>query len=389
MRGKILLTDTQIKRLRVKDKKYKVADGDGLYLSVEVSGSKRWEYVYNNVKGKRTSKSLGKYPTVGLREAREKRDHLKYGMPATVMTFGDLKEEYLNYHKSEWTDQYFNDSKSLLKRDFDNLMIVPLSDINKDDLISGFQKMRARGLTEAIRKAGSLINRIMVYGVTMSKINTNPMRDINPAFFIKKREVKQYSHITEPKMLKALLCAIKTYEGIDVNTRAAMMFAVHAFVRPSNIRFMLKSEVDFDKREWGIPASKMKLRKDHVVPLTSSMISILKSVWDTHTSEYIFPSPYSNFKPLSENTLNNSLKRLGVCEITAHGLRHTASTFLNEYISEHGLRADVIEMQLAHVDKNTIRGTYNKALYMKERVSLMQWWSDYLDSLQENCEEDQ
>lgn len=377
------LTDTKIKSLQVGDKKQRIADGDGLYLSLELSGSKRWEYTYKNEKGKRTSKSLGKYPKVSLKEAREQRDRLKNGISPTTMTFGELKESYFAYHKDEWSTSHYKDSEGLLKRDFDHLVKLPLSNLKKDDLIKGFQKMRDRGLTEAIRKAGSLVERVFVYGVTMSKIQENPMRDIDPSFFIKKRAVKQYAHITDPKMLKALLCAIKTFVGIDINTRTAMMFAVHAFVRPGNIRFMLKSEVDFKTGLWTIPAEKMKLQRDNVVPLTPQMVNILKSIWDTHDSKYVFPSPYSNFKPLSENTLNNSLKRLGVCEITAHGLRHTASTFLNE----KGFRADIIEMQLAHVDKNSIRGTYNKALYMKERTKMMQWWSNYLETLVGNCEE--
>jgi len=377
------LTDRKIKSLRVGNKKRKVADGDGLYLSLELSGSKRWEYVYKNEKGKRTSRSLGKYPEVSLQDARKKRDRLKNGVSSTTMTFGDLKEAYFAYNKDDWSTSHYKDSEGLLRRDFDHLMKIPLADLQKADLIKCFQRMRDRGLTEAIRKAGSLVERIFVYGITMGEIQENPMRDINPSFFIKKRVVKHYAHITDPKMLKALLCAIKTFIGIDTNTRAAMLFAVHTFVRPGNIRFMLKSEVNFKTGLWTIPAEKMKLKRDHIVPLTPQMIEILKSIWDSNESKYVFPSPYSNFKPLSENTLSNSLQRLGVCEITAHGLRHTASTFLNE----KGFRADVIEIQLAHVDKNAIRGTYNKALYMKERIQMMEWWSNYLETFVANCEE--
>ena len=128
------------------------------------------------------------------------------------------------------------------------------------------------------------------------------------------------------------------------------------------------------------------MKKDHIVPLTDTMVSILRNVLATHTSEYVFPSPTSNHRTMSENTLNLSLKRLGVCAITAHGLRHTASTFLNENMDKHGQRAEIIEVQLAHTDKNVIRGVYNKAVYLEERRALMEWWSNYLDSLQENCE---
>lgn len=391
-RGKNLLTDTQIKRFSIPENKprHKISDGDSLYISVESSGTKRWIYVYNKPNGKRTDKVIGKYPQMSLKEARETRDRLKYSIVPTSMTFGDLKDAYFNFKKGEWTEGYLNDNERYFKNDFKHLIDIPLSDITKKDLIAGFTMMKSRGVTDGIRKASNAIRSVFVYGVTMGLIDDNPMSNINPSFFIEKKEVKQYAHITDENVLKTLLCAIKSYEGITYNVRAAMMFAVYAFVRPGSIQFMEKAEIDFKKKLWTIPAEKMKgqtgKRRAHIVPLTDSMIDILKSVWDINDSKYVFPSPQSNTKTMSENTLNNSLKRLGVCEITAHGLRHTASTFLNENIANHGQRSEIIEVQLAHTDKNIIRGVYNKAVYMKERKALMQWWSNYLDHLQENCE---
>jgi len=385
-RGKNLLTDTQIKRLPIAGKKHRYADGDGLYLSVEVSGSKRWEYTFNQPNGKRTSKTLGKYPEVGLKEAREKRDAFKYGTPPTKMTFNELKEDYFNYHKNDLSEKYIKDGESKLENHFSHIKNVPLTDLTKKHFIDGFTRMQKKNLGNTVTKTGSMLNRIFDYGVSTGKIENNPMYGVKANFFTKKMATQQYAHITDENMLRALLCAINTYNGITFNVRAAMKFAVYAFVRPGMIQHMVRSEIDFEKKIWTIPASKMKTSRDHIVPLTDTMISILQAVLDTHTSEYVFPSPTSNHKVMSENTLTNSLKRLEVCAITAHGLRHTASTFLNENMDKHGQRAEIIEVQLAHTDKNIIRGVYNKAVYIEERRMLMQWWSDYLDSLQENCE---
>jgi len=375
------LTDAKIRRLtEVKNH----SDGDSLYLQVTKSGSKIWQYIYNKPDGGRTSKSLGKYPGVSLKQAREKRDALKHGVVSGGLTFGALAKEYFDFHRAGRTAQYTSDNENILKRDFSHLTDMPILDMAKRDLIKGFKNMRARGVKPAIGKAGSLISRIFRYGITMELVEENLMKDIEVSLFIGEHEVKPYAHITDEEVLKALLCAIKTYVGITPNVRAAMEFAVHAFNRPGNIRFMLKADVDLSKRLWTIPAEKMKKRKEYIVPLSPQMVDIIQLMMDSHDSKYVFPSPYSNFKPISENTLNNSLQRLGVCEITAHGLRHTASTFLNE----SGLfRKDAVERQLAHVDKNVISGTYNKAQYLKERAAMMDWWSNYLDSLSQNCGE--
>ena len=380
---KNILTDRQVRGLQAGEKIIRKADGSGLYLRVMPNGSKHWEYIYKKNR-KRTSKSLGKYPIVSLREAREKRDNLKNGLPPSSLTYKNLKDAYFEHHAEEWTEKTKQSRENMLKRYFPQLLETALTDITPSDISSGLQTMKDRKLTEAIRKAGTLLKNSFKYGITMGILTKNPMRDIDVHLFIQKERVRHYAHITDKKVLKALLCAINTYKGLNEITRAAMEFAVHVFVRPGNIRAMLKEEIDFEKKLWTIPAEKMKMSRDHVVPLTEQTISILKrAIALNPNSKYVFPSPYSDQRPLSENTLNNSFKRLGVCKITSHGLRHTASTFLNE---SGRWRPDLIEMQLAHVDKNIIRATYNKALWLDERRKMMEWWSNFLIDLSQDCQ---
>ncbi len=380
---KNILTDRQVRNFRSGNKTIRKADGDGLYLRILPSDSKTWEYLYKK-NGKRTSKVLGKYPNVSLSHAREKRDRLKNGSTSSIsLTYEDLKNAFFKHHQAVWTEKTKQSRENMLKRYFPELLETQLMDIEPKHIVLGLQKMKEKNLSEAIRKAGTLLRKSFKYGVTMGMMKESPMRDIDISLFIQKRPVKNYAHITSQKVLQALTCAIKTYVGLDDIIRYAMDFAVHTFVRPGNIRAMLKEEVDFDKRVWVIPAKKMKLKRDHIVPLTNETIAILKAAYKARPdSKWVFPSLNSDHKKLGENTLNISLKRLGVGDITSHGLRHTASTFLNE----SGLwRPDIIEIQLAHVDRNTIRGTYNKAIYMGDRRQMMEWWSNFLTDLSQGC----
>lgn len=392
--GKVIsLTDNKVKILKPRDKEYKVADGDWLYIKIKPSGLKSWELRYN-LNGKQSSKSLGRYPVVTLKEARIKRDEYQKMIAEgikprdaekkkIIMTFEVLMGEY-HKHRDDLSEKYLADNTNLLNRDFKNILNMPIADIKPFHLIQCFKGMENRGLKSAPKKAGSLIDRLFKYACTMLYMESNPMSAIDLRILLKKHTPKNFPHITDPQLFKELLCTIDD-AILDINTKTALQLMPYAFVRPANIRSMLWNEVDFDRRIWTIPASKMKMNKDHIVPLTDSMISILK-IMEGNGSIYVFPSPQSRGRQLSENTLNVALKRMGFAGImTSHGFRHTASTILHENIHIHGIPSDVIEMQLAHVEKNSVKGIYNKALYMEERTSLMQWWSNYLDGLQENC----
>lgn len=384
------LSDNQIKALKPRDKEYKVADGDGLYIHIKPIGSKLWRYRYT-LDGKLSTKAIGKYPQTSLKEARSKRDEYAKMVssgtkpqdtietPENQVVFSDLITKYYA-HRDDLSDQYVMDCTNLLNRDFKSILKKSIDDITITDMIDCFKGMEQRGIKSATKKAGSLLNRLFMYAVTMQYTTNNPMASIDLTVLLKKHTPKNFAHITDEKLFKELLLAIDEYYG-DIYTKAALRFMPYVFLRPANIRGMLWDEVDLDKKMWVIPADKMKMNRDHIVPLTDSMIQILESVNDGR-SKYVFPSPQSPFRQLSENTLNVALKRLGFKDImTSHGFRHTASTFLHENMHKHGISSEVIEMQLAHVEKNSIKGVYNKALYLEERVKLMQWWTDFLDAM--------
>lgn len=381
------LSDNQIKSLKPKEKEYRVPDGDRLYICVTPKGSKIWrmDYVIN---GKKSSKSLGKYPEVSLKDARIKRDEYKqqvqHGIKpreaGTDATFKEMAEEYLD-HRHDLSEKYLSDIRSLLKRDFyPDIGDLDLDSITTSHMIEIFKDMERRGIKTATKKAGSLVNRIFKYAVTMQYTSNNPVSSIDLSILLKKHKPNNFAHVTDINVFKELLQAIDEYHG-DIFTKTALQLMPYAFVRPANIRAARWDEFDLYHKIWIIPATKMKMKRDHIVPLTDSMIKILDNV-KNNNSEFLFPSPQSTKRQLSENTLNVALKRIGFKDImTSHGFRHTASTFMHENIHKHGVQSDVIEMQLAHVEKSNVKGVYNKALYMEERIRLMQWWSDFLDDL--------
>lgn len=390
MRANKQLSDHYIKSLKPTEKPYKVSDGDMLYLHVNPNGSKIFKIRYI-LHGKYSSKSIGKYPAISLKDARLKRDEFKMQIEMGLKpleaksdaTFEEISEEYLS-HRSELNERYMKDIQSILKRDFyPKIGHLKLDNITPTHMITIFKGMESRGIKTATKKASSLVNRIFKYAVTTQKTENNPMASIDLSILLKKHTPKNFAHITDVGLFRELLQAIEVYEG-DIYTKTALRFMPYAFVRPANIQFALWDEFDFDKKLWLIPKEKMKMKRDHLVPLTDSMIKILDAVKDNN-SAFVFPSPISTKRQLSNNTLNMALKRMGFKDLmTAHGFRHTASTLLHENIHNHGVQSDAIEMQLAHVEKNNVKGVYNKALYMSERIRLMKWWSDFIDELKQD-----
>lgn len=384
------LTNTQIKKAKPQDKEYKLADGDGLYLHIMPTGSKLWRFRYTLYK-KVGLLSLGKYPAVSLKMAREYREKcremvakgIKPTLRSNSITFSQLVDKYFEF-KDDLSPKYIKNNTAYLK----NYYYPTLEHIGVDDIESSHIKTilifmsHKKEIHETARRTAGLINRIFRFGVTMDYMQRNPMADIDVSLIVKRPPVKNFAHITDIKVFKQLLEDIDNYDG-DFYTKSALQLMPYVFLRPSNIRFAKWEEIDLDKKIWEIPANKMKMKKSHIVPLSDTVLKIIENVKGSG-SEYLFPSSWNIHKPMSENTLNMALKRLGYKDImTSHGFRHTASTILHENIQKHGIRSDIIEMQLAHTDKNSIRGVYNKALYLQERQELMNWWSDWLDHLKE------
>ncbi len=353
------------------------------------NGSKLWRFRYSLNK-KSSVLSLGKYPVVSLKRARELREDMREmvrkGIKPSLkskanFTFSMLVEEYFKFRGEELNPKYVRNNISYLKNYYyPTLEHMGVRQIESDHIKDIVIKMNKKRIYETARRTFRLVNRIFKFGVTMQYMDNNPIRDIDVSLLIPKPKVKNFAHITDKEILGRLLRDIDEYYG-DFFVKRALQILPHLFVRPANIRFAEWVEIDFEEKLWIIPAEKMKMDREHIVPLSDRVLEILEEIRG-NGSKYLFPSSWSGDRSISENTLNLALKRLGYKDIiTSHGFRHTASTFLHENIHIHKIGSDIIEMQLGHVDKNRIRGVYNKALYIEERRELMRWWSGWLESL--------
>jgi len=383
------LTDTEIKKAKPKDKQYKLFDGGGLYLLVTKNGKKRWviDYSFNK---KRNSLGLGNYPDVTLKEARDIRADIKDKIKNNINP-SSRKKEYKTFKFV--ANEYFNNREDLSKSYIDDCMqkltkdIFPYhgeQDINEIEtlkMLETLQRIDKRGANVSAKKTFSVVERIYKYAVMQGYAKRNIMADLDKKLAFRTVKVENFKHTTDPKELASLLKLVEEYQG-DYATRIALCILPYLYVRPSNIRFMEWTEIDFEKKMWTIPASKMKTKKEHLVPLSDTVLKYINNMKDISymVSKYVFPSPNSNVSPLSENTLNYGLKRMGF-NVTAHGFRHTASTLLHENIRVHGFHSDIIEIQLAHTVGGSVKQVYNKAQYLDERIELNNWWSDYLDML--------
>ena len=383
-----MLNDSELKRAKIKDKEYALYDGDGLQVTIRPTGTKAFEFRYTSPTTKRKQKIvIGKYPLMSLLEAREKRFELM-----KIVSLGkDPKEEreahrnkgvtvkmialsYMKYIKTELAPNTYKRNCGIINREIIwQLGSNPINEVTRFDVLKMIRDMEARGIIATSKMTLKIITRMFRYALSEGAIEHNVCLDVDRGI-LKKDTGKNFPHITNPKELSELISKVQTCTDI---TRLAIMFSMHTFLRPFNVRFLEWSEVDIDNKMILIPAEKMKTRKPHMIPLTESTIKILNEA-KSFKSRYVFSRTN---KPISEMAMQEALKRRGYeHRQTVHGFRHTASTILNENISEHGVHTDAIEKQLAHVTGG-IKGIYNKAEYLQERIKLMQWWSEYLNKL--------
>jgi integrase len=257
---------------------------------------------------------------------------------------------------------------------------MPISDVDPQMMLAPLKRLEARGNRETAKKCRSFASRVFRYGAATGRCNIDPTAILQGALISPK--ARHYAAILEPVKLGGLLRAIDEFECSPV-TKLALQIAPHVYVRPGELRHAEWNEFDFDKNIWIIPAGKMKARRTHSVPLSRQVIALLEQLRQVGDGKgYIFPALYASSRPMSENTLNAAFRRMGFSkeEVTAHGLRSTASTLLNESGKWH---PDAIERALAHGDSNAVRGVYNRGNYWDERVRMAQWWSDHLDQLRE------
>ena len=402
------LTDKEIKNSKLainkktgKTVQNKLSDGQGLCLIVPMNGSKyfRFDYSFN---GKRKSISFGTYPTTSLKEARDKRadakELIKNGIDPSIdkqkvknidKTFKEVTNIWLEIQKKRWgAGTYKNAVENMNNNAIVHIGNKALKDVTRLDILDLLQKMADRDVYELQRRILNLLNRIYKYAVTYNIVDHNIIADIDTQNILNLPKRKHFSAITNEDEIKQLMIDIKDYRNTfkgDVSTYYALNLAPYVFTRPYNLRFAQWDEIDLEKGIWDIPGSKMKTGKDFIIPLSEQAINIIKEIlpYSKHKSKFIFPSPTSNVKPLSENTLNMALKRMGYKDrMTSHGFRSMFSTIAHEKIKEHGFFSDIIELSLAHEEKNKVKAAYNrenKMKYFDERKELLQWWADWLD----------
>jgi integrase len=385
------LTDISIKAAKPAAKPVKLFDAGGLFLIVTPAGGKWWRLKYR-FQGRAKTLSLGTYPLVGLKDAREKRDELRRQLargidPGVVRkackesqanTFEALALEWHAKFKHTWTAEHAERIRARLKADvFPWLGAKSIRDITAPELLAVVRRIEARGALDTAHRALANCGQVFRYAIATGRAERDPSGDLRGA--LPSVKPKHHASITDTKAIGALLRAIDGYQGHFV-TRCALQLAPLVFVRPGELRAAEWVEFDLDNAEWRIPASRMKMRTTHVVPLSRQAVAILRELHPlTGRGKYVFPSLRTGDRPMSENTINAALRRLGYDkgEMTGHGFRSMASTLLNE----QGWHHDAIERQLAHVERNAVRGAYNYAEHLPERRRMIQAWADFLDGL--------
>jgi integrase len=398
------LTDVAIRNAKPREKPYKVGDTLGLFLLVQPSGGKLWRVKYR-IDRKEKKLAIGIYPQVGLAEARRRRDAARELVAAgkdpgrekqrekvrsriqAETTFNAIAAEFCQKRRRDgqkaWAVSTATRSEYLLSLLKGSIGKLPITDIEPADVLIAVRKIERKGQLESARRTLQLAGAVFRYAVATARLASDPTRDLRGA--LTAPTVTHYGAIIDPARVGQLLRAIDGYEGQPI-TKLAMQVAPHVFVRPGELRQAEWSEFDLEGALWTIPAGKTKMRKDHLVPLSRQSIAILEDLHAlTGPDGYVFPSIRSRKRPMSDNTINAGLRRLGYStdEMTAHGFRAMASTLLNESGKWH---PDAIERALAHGDSDRIRAAYHRGAHWKERVAMAQWWSDHLDQLRKGAD---
>jgi integrase len=390
------LTNVVVLNAKPQEKPYKLIDGRGLYVLINKAGKYfRWDYRFA---GKRKTLALGIYPEISLKEAREKHEDLrrllardidpmemKKQKKAEVLaevenSFEFVAREWFAKNKVVWTARHADTIISRLQNNiFPWLGAVEISAISAPMLLEALRRIEERGATETAHRVKQICGQVFRYAIATGRAERDPSFDLRGALAPTKS--KSMATITDPQKIGILMRAIDGYQG-SLITRCALKFAPLTFVRPGELRHAEWTEINLEESEWKIPSEKMKMRTVHIVPLSVQAIAILKEIQPlTGKGKYVFPSLRSGGRPMSNNTILVALRSMGYSkdEMTGHGFRAMASTLLHE----QGWPPDVIERQLAHRERNSVKAAYNHAQYLPERRRMMQAWADYLDSLKE------
>lgn len=398
------LTELTVKKAKPTAKPYKLADGFGMYLEVMPNGSKYWRLKYRFA-GKEKRLALGVYPDVSLSDARERRDNARKllandtdpgtakqvqkreAKTAAANTFEAVAREWIENMANHWTEGHKALTLRTLEQDaFPAIGRRPIAEITPPELLTTMRAIEKRGALEIASRVLQRSSAVFRYGIATGRCTSNPATELRGA--LKRPARSHYKTVAGDRNTFAkLLRDIDGYQGSPFTTHALQLMAL-TFTRTAELIEAKWSEFDLDRAEWVIPAERMKMRRPHLVPLSRQAVEILRETAKlSGDREHVFPNRNDPLQPASKAIILRALGRMGYTgKMTGHGFRSVASTTLNENKTKWGIHKDVIELQLAHVEKNASRAAYNFAEYLDERQSMMQQWADYLDKLKAGAE---
>jgi integrase len=390
------LTDVATRTAKPSDKTQRLYDGGGLYLEITPAGGKYWRFKYQFA-GKEKRLALGVYPAVSLKAARDARDEARTQLqrgsdPAALKKTRKARQVLENNNTFEhiahaWFEKAYADKADITRQKVTTrlqqdvypwLGWMPVADIKPSDIISVITRIEQRGAVDLAARTFNYIQRILQYADTLELVPRDVSASIDISLVLSKRSVKHHAAITSPAEVHAMMRAIQGFTGSYI-TRCALLMSAYTFVRPGELRHAAWADINLDDALWIIPAAKMKMGADHVVPLATQAVAVLRELHRlTGSGDFVFPSERSRQRPMSENTVNAALRRMGYTkdEMTAHGFRATARTLLDELL---GFRPDFIEHQLAHAVRDPNGRAYNRTAHLEERRKMMQVWADWLE----------
>jgi integrase len=388
-----MLTEAEVRAAKPKVKPYKIPDERGMHLLVTPAGGKLWRFRYR-IAGVEKLLALGAYPDVPLKRARERREEARRLVAegvdpnaqrraekaSEVHTFESIAREWLALQEKRLSARTIDREKGQLERFiFPELGSRPIGRIAAHEVLAMLRRIEARGIHDTAHRTRSTCSRIFRFAIATARAEHDVTADLRGALApVAKHHL---AAITEPAKIAELLRAIDDYAG-QATTHIALRLAPLVFVRPGELRASEWTEFSLDgtEPEWRIPGERMKMGEPHIVPLSTQAMALIRELQPiTGHGRFLFPALTSPLRPMSENTINGALRRLGYSsdEMTGHGFRSMASTCLNE----QGWHPDLIELQLAHAERNKVRAAYNRAARLAERRKMMQAWSNYLDGL--------
>ena len=389
-----MLTDNAIKNLKAKEKVFRTYDGNGLYIEVSPSGGKWWRFKYRFL-SKENRLSLGTYPNISLKQARELRDKYKKMLAEGINpsedrksqkltsiqnsnnSFESVTKEWISKYGKNWAPSHLSKIVRRFEKDiFPFLGKKPISQITALDFLVCVQHIENRGALETAHRALQNCGQVMRYAVVTARVDRDPTVDLKGA--LPPVQSKHFAAVTDPEQVGELLRSFEGYNG-SYTVKCALRLAPLVFVRPVELRTAKWADINFEKNEWSYLATKTKTQ--HIVPLSKQSVAILKEIYPlTGTSPFVFPSGVNFHRPMSDNAILSAMRRLDISKETmcGHGFRAMARTILDEVL---GFRADIIEHQLAHSVRDPNGRAYNRTTHLPQRHQMMQAWADYLDKL--------